>query len=83
MTVSGTIELDLCGLRCPLPLLKIKQALRGLQQDKLLRVWLDDEGSLKDVPLWLATSTHQLVTNEQADKGVCLLIRCGGSHQGL
>lgn len=41
-------ELDTCGLDCPLPLLKAKQALNGMNSGELLRVRATDPGSQRD-----------------------------------
>ena len=47
-TQPVTCELDASGLRCPLPLLKAKQALRELVPGDLLRVLATDAGSVRD-----------------------------------
>lgn len=64
---SESVEwLDARGLRCPLPLLKMRQALRQLPAGGLLRVQSDDRASADDIPRWLAGSEHQLL-EQQAD----------------
>jgi len=42
------LELDARGLACPLPLLKMKLALKDLQTNNTIRVLTSDEGSLAD-----------------------------------
>jgi len=41
-------ELDARGLNCPLPILKAKKALAGLESGQLLRVVSTDQGSVRD-----------------------------------
>ena len=41
-------ELDTRGLNCPLPILKAKKALTGMQSGQLLKVISTDQGSLRD-----------------------------------
>lgn len=42
------LELDARGLACPLPLLKMKLALKDLNSNNTIRVLTSDEGSLED-----------------------------------
>jgi tRNA 2-thiouridine synthesizing protein A len=41
-------ELDATGLNCPLPILRAKKALNGLEAGKVLRIIATDPGSVKD-----------------------------------
>ncbi len=52
--------LDARGLNCPLPLLKTRQALRGLSAGALLEVTATDAGSARDIPDYLRQSSHEL-----------------------
>ena len=40
-------ELDASGLNCPLPILRAKKALAGLEGGKVLRIVATDPGSVK------------------------------------
>lgn len=57
--------LDACGLACPLPLLKAKQALFGLDGGQLLEVRATDAGSWRDMASFAAQSDHVLEAREQ------------------
>lgn len=70
-------ELDACGLRCPLPLLKMRQALRQLPTGACLRVLANDVGSAKDIPHWLESSEHQLLELTQEGEQLMFLVRVG------
>ncbi|MEY1662394.1 sulfurtransferase TusA family protein [Isoalcanivorax beigongshangi] len=54
-------RVDACGLRCPLPLLKLRQALRHAPAGTELWLSADDAGAQRDVPAYLRQSPHQLV----------------------
>ena len=41
-------ELDACGLNCPLPILRAKKALNGMQGGQVLHIIATDPGSVKD-----------------------------------
>ncbi len=69
--------LDARGLNCPLPLLKTRQALRGLSAGALLEVTATDAGSARDIPEYLRQSSHELVRREQDEREFRFLIRCG------
>ena len=41
-------ELDASGLNCPLPILRAKKAIAGLEAGQVLRIIATDPGSVKD-----------------------------------
>jgi tRNA 2-thiouridine synthesizing protein A len=61
MTDDPTRELDARGLRCPLPLLKLKQALHGMAAGEEIAVTTTDPGSVRDFQAFLRQSGHQLI----------------------
>ncbi|MCR6651132.1 MAG: sulfurtransferase TusA family protein [Cellvibrionaceae bacterium] len=46
--MSVQLEVDATGLRCPLPLLKAKQALNNLKSGERVKVTATDAGSVRD-----------------------------------
>lgn len=62
-------EVDARGLRCPLPLLRAKQALRDLAPGQSLRVWATDAGSVRDFQSFAQLAGHRLERDE-APEGV-------------
>lgn len=59
--VHADLELDLSNLQCPMPLLKAKLALNGLQPDQVLKVTATDPGSERDFHLFVKQSKHQIL----------------------
>ena len=57
--------LDASGLTCPMPLLKAKKALNGMQPGELLRVIATDPGSVRDFEVFSAQSGHALLESRQ------------------
>lgn len=55
------IELDLSGLLCPMPLLKAKLALNGMEPDQVLKVVATDPGSEKDFQMFAQQSKNQIL----------------------
>lgn len=71
--------LDACGLHCPLPLLKAKQALAGLGAGQLLEVRSTDAGSWRDMASFTDQSDHVLEAREQREDIYYYWIRKAGS----
>jgi len=67
-------ELDASGLNCPLPILRAKKALTGMQSGKILRIVATDPGSVKDFEAFAKQTGNQLLeSGEEGGKFVFLL----------
>ena len=64
---STDIQLDVRGLSCPMPLLKAKRALNGMQDGQTLHVLATDPGSVRDFEVFTEQSGHLLLESEQSD----------------
>lgn len=73
------IIVDARGLRCPLPLLKLKQALSKAAHNDHIRLLATDSGSWRDVPAYLEMSSHQLIDAFSSDQEFSFLIRKGAA----
>ena len=58
--------LDAKGLRCPLPVLKARKAMKGLSVGSILRVLATDPGAIKDFEAFCKTTGYRLVNASQA-----------------
>lgn len=63
------VELDARGLLCPLPILKTRFAIDGLEPGQVLRVLSTDEGSVRDMAAF-ARQTRNDLLHSSADDGV-------------
>lgn len=68
-------ELDTCGLRCPLPLLKAKQALRDMTAGQVLRVLATDAGSVRDFQAYAQLSGQELLALAEQGAVYCYLLK--------
>ncbi|MBW4046995.1 MAG: sulfurtransferase TusA family protein [Proteobacteria bacterium] len=59
------VEVDARGLNCPLPILKAKKALAGMQSGQLLRVLATDPGSVRDFQAFARQTGNELVEQTQ------------------
>ncbi len=60
-------EIDTRGLNCPLPILKAKKALAGLQSGDTLKVVSTDPGSVRDFQAFARQTGNELL--EQSNSG--------------
>ena len=58
-------HLDCLGLFCPMPILKTRDAIRGLAVGELLEMRSDDPASEADMKSWAGRTGHELVSIDQ------------------
>ena len=69
-------EVDTRGLNCPLPILKAKKALAGMQSGQLLKVVATDTGSIRDFQAFAKQTGNELVEQQtQGDEFIHILRR--------
>lgn len=67
MTIKEDQTLDCSGMACPMPILKTKKAIDGLQIGQVLKMIATDPGSNSDMNAWTKKTGHELVGSEEAD----------------
>ena len=70
-------RLDACGLACPLPLLRAKQALNAMSVGQVLEVRATDAGSVRDFKAYADLSAHELISTEEVDQVYIHILRRG------
>ena len=78
-SLRADCELDARELRCPLPLLKAKQALQAMSSGQVLRVLATDPGSVRDFQAWCRQGVSSLLSFEKQDKAFIYLIQKVGT----
>jgi len=58
------VEIDTRGLNCPLPILKAKRALTGMQSGQLLKVVATDAGSIRDFQAFAKQTGNTLLDQQ-------------------
>ncbi len=64
MAMETDQEIDTRGLNCPLPILKAKKALAGMESGQLLKVLSTDAGSLRDFQAFAKQTGNALVEQQ-------------------
>ena len=60
------VELDTRGLNCPLPILKAKKALSGMESGQTLRVVATDSGSVRYFQAFARQTGNELLEQQTA-----------------
>lgn len=75
MDRAADAEVDARGLPCPMPLLKAKQALAGLDGGQVLRVLATDDAAPRDFAAYAEATGHELELVEYAGDVIRLYLR--------
>ena len=55
------VKLDCTGLNCPVPIVRISQAIKKMETGQTLEVTADDPAFSADVDAWINKMGHELV----------------------
>lgn len=61
-------ELDVQGLKCPLPILRTKKSLSEMATGEVLRVLATDPGAAKDFQAFAKQTGNQLLSSAESDQ---------------
>ena len=77
MTEGTTVdmELDLQGMLCPIPVVKLAQAVKKVEVGQVISAVATDPGVLGDIPSWCKTSGNELISLEREGKVFCFIVR--------
>jgi len=56
-------ELDATGLNCPLPILRCKKAMNGMEAGEVIKVIATDPGAVKDFEAYCNQTGHELLSS--------------------
>jgi tRNA 2-thiouridine synthesizing protein A len=73
--IAPKLSLDFKGLLCPMPVVKIAQAIKQVQVGEEVEAIATDPGVMADIPAWARTSGNELVTLEKREKDFRFVVR--------
>ncbi|MBU2887339.1 sulfurtransferase TusA family protein [Gilvimarinus agarilyticus] len=76
-------HLDARGLRCPMPLLRAKQALNQMQVGQVLQIEATDSGSVRDFQSYVQLSPHTLLEQSEGQGVYCHIIQKGATEGAI
>lgn len=68
MSDTPKLSLDFKGLLCPMPVVKIAQAIKQVEVGELVEAVATDPGVMADIPAWTRSTGHELVSLEKQEK---------------
>jgi tRNA 2-thiouridine synthesizing protein A len=75
MTIAPKLSLDFKDLPCPMPVLKIAQAVKQVQIGEEVEGTSTDPRVLVDIPAWASATGNELVRMEKREKDYLFLVR--------
>jgi NADPH-dependent 2,4-dienoyl-CoA reductase/sulfur reductase-like enzyme/peroxiredoxin family protein/rhodanese-related sulfurtransferase/TusA-related sulfurtransferase len=63
-----TVKINACGLQCPGPVMKVKQAMDNISEGERVEIIATDAGFARDAQAWCNTTGNKMVSNVE-DKG--------------
>jgi len=73
--IKSDQKLNLEGLLCPIPIVKVSQAIRSMEVGKVLEATATDPGVLADIPAWVRSTGNELVSIQKEGKLITFLIK--------
>ena len=59
--IEFNVEIDAVGLHCPLPLLRLKKALKDMQSGEVVRVMVTDPAAHLDFGVYAEQTGHDII----------------------
>lgn len=77
-TIKVDQVLDLKGLLCPMPVVKLQLAIKKLTAGAVVEGIATDPGVMADIPAWAKTSGNELVSIRQEGKEYHFVVKRAG-----
>lgn len=68
-------EIDVCGLNCPLPILRAKKALAKMESGQVLHVIATDPGAKKDFESFSKQTGDELLESREEDGKLYFMLK--------
>ena len=69
------LELDLKGLLCPLPMVRVSQNIKNIPVGGIIRAVATDVGALADIPSWAKSTGNEVLKTDREDKEITFYIK--------
>jgi len=71
------LELDVCGLQCPGPIVQVKNEIDRMTEGQTLKVIASDPGFCNDLPAWCSSTGNKLISLEHVGGNIRAFISKG------
>ena len=73
--LKADLVLDLKGLMCPIPVVKISKAIKDVAVGGVIEATATDPGVLADIPAWAKSTGNEMVKTERDGKSIKFWVR--------
>jgi tRNA 2-thiouridine synthesizing protein A len=73
--IKVDLELDLKGLLCPLPMVRVSQNISKVPVGGVIKAIATDPGSLADIPSWAKSTGNEILKSERFDKDLIFYVK--------
>lgn len=73
--VTPDLELDLRGLLCPMPMVKVSQNISKVPVGGIVRAVATDAGAMADIPAWAKSTGNEVLQAEKAGSEFVFLVK--------
>jgi tRNA 2-thiouridine synthesizing protein A len=73
--IKSDVKLNLEGMLCPIPIVKVSQAMKTMKIGDVLEATATDPGVLADIPAWTRSTGNELVSMVREGKLIKFLIK--------
>lgn len=74
----SAVQLDTKGLKCPLPVLRARKAMKPMAPGEIIEIEATDPGSVQDFKAFCETTGDELMESQEADGVYSFRIRKAG-----
>lgn len=73
--IKADLELDLKGLLCPMPMVKVSQNISNVEVGGVIRAVATDPGSMADIPAWAKSTGNEVISAEKVGGEFVFLVK--------
>ncbi len=73
--IKADINMDLKGVACPMPVIKVSQQIKKMQIGQILAAETTDPGAHADFPAWAKSTGNEIVATEKNDAVTVFFIK--------
>ncbi|HEX3019343.1 MAG TPA: DsrE/DsrF/DrsH-like family protein [Chitinispirillaceae bacterium] len=65
--VTAALTVDACGLQCPGPIMKLKEAIEKVKDGDIIQITATEQGFMADIPSWCTRTGNSLISLSNSD----------------
>ncbi|MDP2233996.1 MAG: sulfurtransferase TusA family protein [Actinomycetota bacterium] len=73
--MKADLDLDLKGLLCPMPMVKVSQNIASVPVGGTIRAVATDPGSMADIPAWAKSTGNEVMSAEKVDGEFVFMVK--------